>query len=319
MIRTLVLTENLNFLRNIPLKQISGMEIKWYWVDFDSPNENEMKLLDRHFHFHPLAIEDCLHYLQRPKLDYYETYNFFVLHALNQNTLDPEEIDIFVGSNYIVSFHLKPSREIEHVWQRIVKYKTVREKGPSFIAYLITDTLVDQYFPAVHQIEDHLNQLNNNLKSQSVRHLINEVFNVRVDLLKLRGLISSMRDVLNRIVNSGRLDAFKDYRIYFKNIHHHLVKLSVLIESGRDLTSDMQDSYLSVISYRMNTVMMTLTIITSIFIPLTFISSIYGMNFKYMPELTWRYGYFMVLGVMAIVGIGMFLWCKSRGWFDVYK
>ncbi|GAB7387092.1 hypothetical protein BSNK01_09280 [Bacillaceae bacterium] len=138
-------------------------------------------------------------------------------------------------------------------------------------------------------------------------------------MLKLRREIDSSRDLLFHILNSERLNGFAEYREYFTDIHDHLLKLSEMIESSREITSDMRDSYLSINSDRMNTIMMTLTVITTIFIPLTFIAGIYGMNFEYMPELKWRYGYFMVLGIMAILGTGMFFWFKRRGWFDIYK
>ena len=126
-----------------------------------------------------------------------------------------------------------------------------------------------------------------------------------------------MRDLLYRTLNSDRLPGFKEHKIYFSDIHDHLLKLSDMIESSREITSDLRDSYLSINSNRMNTNMMVLTVITSIFIPLTFVAGIYGMNFEYMPELTWKYGYFMALGIMTCIGISMFLWFKRKGWFDV--
>lgn len=124
-----------------------------------------------------------------------------------------------------------------------------------------------------------------------------------------------MRDLLYRILNSERLPDFKKHKLYFSDIHDHLLKLSHMIESSRDMTSDMRDSYLSVNSNRMNKNMIVLTVITTIFIPLTFIVGIYGMNFENMPELKWKYGYFLVLGIIAFVGISMFLWFKRKGWF----
>jgi magnesium transporter len=315
LIRTLAFTKDLKLKHDLPLEQLSSPEIIWYWADFNVPSEEEVKLLDLHFHFHPLAIEDCIHFLQRPKLDYYDGYHFFVLHALNQKTLTPEEMDMFVGNNYLITFHLTELREVEEVWQRASTNEKVWKKGSINIVYLLMDKIVDQYFPSAYQIEDHLNELNNNTNEQPTRTLIDQVFDIRRDLLKLRRIIVSMRDLLYRILNSERLEGFKEYKVYFSDIYDHLLRLTEMIESSRDITSDMRDSYISLNSNRMNKIMMTLTIISSIFIPLTFVAGVYGMNFEYMPELKWKYGYFLLLGIMTVIGISMYLWFRRKGWF----
>ncbi|MFC3883485.1 magnesium/cobalt transporter CorA [Bacillus songklensis] len=319
MIRTLAITKELKRLHNVPLEQLSDSNIDWYWVDFDAPTEQEATMLEQYFHFHPLAIEDCFHFLQRSKLDYYEGYSFFVLHALNQKTLDSEELDLFVGENYIVTFHFKHLKGVETVWQQLISNEPLWDKGPKHVAYMLIDTLVDEYFPSLYQIEDGLNQIASNEHHQSIRTLIGEVFTIRGELLKLRRTIIPMRDLLYRILNSERLNIVKDQKSYFTDVYDHLLKLTEIVESNRDMTSDMRDNYLSLNSNRMNAIMTTLTIISSIFIPLTFISGVYGMNFEHMPELQWRYGYFVILGLMAAVAIGMLRWFKRKGWFNIYK
>ncbi|TCP19500.1 magnesium transporter [Scopulibacillus darangshiensis] len=316
MIRTLAITNDSQILQNVPLEQLSDPHIKWFLVDFNMPSEKEGLMLDKHFHFHPLAIEDCFHLLERPKLDYYEAYNFFVFHVLNQKTLDPEEIDMFVGKDYIVTFHMKELKEVDIVWERLLTDKNLWDKGKTHVFYMLMDKLVDEYFPALYQIEDRLNKTEGKSIDKSIRWLIDEVFDIRGDLLKLRRIIVPMRDLLYRILNSEHLDINEDQKVYFTDIYDHLLKLTEMIDSNRDITADMRDSYLSLNSNRMNTIMMTLTIISSIFIPLTFIAGVYGMNFENMPELKWRYGYFIVVGFMAALGIGMVLWFKHKGWFD---
>lgn len=319
MIRNLAITHNLELLRDLPIEKLSDPEIAWYWVDFNEPSEEESMLLSNHFHFHHLAVEDCFNFLQRPKLDYYEGYDFFVLHALNYKTLEPIEVDMFIGEKYIITFHFSPLREVDTVWHRVESNAEYWGKGSAYISYMIIDKLVDDYFPTVYQIEDQLSEIENKEKKQSIRILMDEVFDIRSDLLHLRRTIVPMRDLLYRILNSDRIKEIQEHKPYFADIYDHLLKLTEMIDSNRDLTSDMRDSYISITSNRMNTIMMTLTIISSIFIPLTFIAGVYGMNFQYMPELAWRYGYFIVLGVMATVGIGMFLWFKRKGWLDYYK
>ncbi|KIV59295.1 metal transporter [Aneurinibacillus migulanus] len=317
MISTLVLTDELELIENIPVTQLSAVNPLWYWVDFQAPTEEEGRLLDTYFHFHPLAIEDCFHFLQRPKLDYYDTYNFFVLHALNLDTLDAEEVDMFIGDNFIVSFHLTPLREIREVWEKIRENQDMWTEGPTYIGYLIIDKLVDYYFPAVYEIEDNLNELDSTMKESFSRRLMDEVFDIRGDLIKLRRIVTSMRDLLYRILNSERLRQFKESRVYFTDVHDHLLRLSEIVDASRDITADMRDSYISMTSHRMNNIMMTLTIISSVFIPLTFIAGVYGMNFDYMPELKWKYGYFIIWGVMLGVAGSLFWWFRRKGWFDM--
>ncbi|CAH0344124.1 magnesium/cobalt transporter CorA [Bacillus sp. CECT 9360] len=312
MIRTFAVMNDLKVMNDLPLNRLSDPDVKWYWVDFDAPTEEEAMLLKTHFDFHPLAIEDCLQFLQRPKLDYYDGYDFFVLHTLNQVSLTPEEVDVFVGENFIVTFHLSASPEMQMVHQRLMEDDNSLDKGTLYVFYLIMDKIVDEFFPNIYKIEDDLNEFET---KEANKNFIEGVFELRSQLLKMRRTIFPMRELVYRILNSERVIIPKEERVYFMDIHDHLLKLSEMIESNREMTTDIRDSYISLNSNRMNAIMKTLTVMTSIFIPLTFIASIYGMNFEYMPELTWHRGYFGVLGVMLVVGLGMLIWLWRKGWF----
>jgi magnesium transporter len=149
-----------------------------------------------------------------------------------------------------------------------------------------------------------------------IKQIMKQVFETRSGLLKLKRTIFPMRDLLYRLLNSERLSIPKSERTYFMNVYDHLIKLSELISANMDFTAEIRENYISVNSYRANTVMMTLTVITTIFMPLTFIAGVYGMNFENMPELRWEYGYFYVLGGMVFLSIMMFIWFKRKGWFD---
>lgn len=302
--------------RNLPLEEVKAPDIAWYWVDFNEPTQQEGMLLQDLFHFHPLAIEDCFHYTQRPKIDHYEDHDFFVLHALNQLELTSMEVDLFVGANFIVSYHGVAIREIEDVWAHVPTDRKAHQRGPLFVAYLIMDKLVDQYFPSLYQIEEHLDSLEENERGLSVRRLMTQVFDIRTDLLKLRRTVFPMRDLLYHVLHSERIPGAADYRVYFTDVYDHLLKLSEMIESNRDMTADLRDSYLSVNSNRMNSIMMILTVITTIFMPLTLLTGIYGMNFENMPELHWHYGYYVVLGVMGTISAIMFWWFRRKGWIN---
>lgn len=318
MIRTCAVTKEFDVMYNVPLRFVNSADISWYWVDFHEPTEDEAKLLADFFHFHPLAIEDCLEYVQRPKLDFYDQYLFVVLHAIEESSMEAEEVDLFVGQNFVVSFHKQSIHAVNEVWERIKSEEDVQQ-GPFHVMYRIIDKIVDDYFPPIYHIEDVLNELEENANDETIQEIIEKVFDIRSDLSKLRRTIVPMRDLLYRIIHSERLQRMKERQLYFHDIYDHLLKLAEMIETNREITSDIRDSYLSLNSNRMNTIMMTLTVITTIFMPLTFISSIYGMNFDYMPELHWKYGYFAVLGVMAVIAIAMFFWFKRNGWFRFHK
>jgi len=312
MIRILAATEQDKILKDITLDQLQNSNIKWFWVDFESPSEEEERLLSDYFHFHPLSIEDCLHYLQRPKLDYYEGYDFYVLHTIDQETLQPIEIDLFVSKEFIVSFHYNKSPEIDTILNDGFEEKKLLNKGILYIFYLILDKIVDHYFPTAYKLEDMVNDIEAKAGSQN---LMRHIFEIRNQLLKLRRTIAPMNELIYRILNSERVQIPKEERFYFMDIYDHLQKILEIINSNREITNDIRDSYITINSYRMNNIMKTLTVLTSIFIPLTFIASIYGMNFKYMPELYWPWGYYSVLGVMVIVGSTMIFFLWRKGWF----
>jgi magnesium transporter len=315
MIRTIAVSKNFELIKDLPIMDLLNGDYQWYWIDFILPTDEEIEYLRNPLHFHPLAIEDCIHHLQRPKLDYYENYTFFVTQSLNQQTITREEIDFFLAENYIITFHHQPSTEIDEVWKRATLSTSLDKWEPSHVLYLVLDKMVDNYFPLVYQIEDRLNEIDENSKGRTMEVLLEDLFDTRHHLLSLRHTITPMRDLIYRVLNSQRLTSIQGKREYYSDIHDHLLKLTEMIEANRELTTDIRDSYISINSHQTNHVMKVLTVITTIFMPLTFIAGLYGMNFHYMPELSWKYGYFAILGLMILVAIGMSVWFKKKGWF----
>jgi len=241
-----------------------------------------------------------------------------VLHALNEQTLDAEEIDLFISAKFLVSYHHQEKSEMNEAWEQVKNEIHSRKGwsgGPMAAAYTVMDKLVDKYFPCLYTLEDELADLESNSESESVEDLMSKVFGLRGRLLKMRRTIVPMRDLMYRILNSQHVQSNGEERIYFGDIYDHLLKLSDMIDADREMTSDLRDSYISLNSNRMNSIMKTLTVITTVFMPLTLIAGIYGMNFVVMPELEWKYGYFGVLLFMLVVGIGMFRWFRRSGWF----
>ncbi|MBN8202931.1 magnesium/cobalt transporter CorA [Bacillus sp. NTK034] len=317
MIRIQAVNKKNELEKNITLERLKAEweGYKWFWVDFDQPTEEETAELDKTFHFHPLAIEDCVVKLQRPKMDYYEDYSFFVTHSLNHINEDKQEINFFIGSNYIVSYHHELSKEMNDVWERLSLSKKINKWDPYLVMYHIIDKIVDNYFPIVYQLEDRLSLIEDNPNDETMEELLEKLFDIRHHLLQIRYTVIPMRDLIYRVINSHRLKGVKERYEYFADIHDHLLKLTEMIDGNRELTTDIRDSYLSINSHQTNRVMRVLTVITTIFMPLTFIAGIYGMNFENMPELTWKYGYFETLFLMFIIALGMFWWFKKKGWF----
>ncbi|WP_066308450.1 magnesium/cobalt transporter CorA [Bacillus sp. FJAT-29814] len=315
MIRTIAVNKKHELVQDIEITRLINGEFLWYWIDFNQPSEPEVEFLRDPLSFHPLAIEDCILHLQRPKLDYYENYTFFVTQSLNQESITRDEVDFFLSENYIVTFHHQPSLEINEVWNRLSQSNQIKKWDPSHVLYNVIDKMVDNYFPLVYKIEDQLNEIDENSRGRLMEDLLEDLFDTRHQLLTMRHTITPMRDLIYRILNSQRMEAMQGKMVYFSDIHDHLLKLTEMIEASRELTTDIRDSYISINSHQTNHVMKVLTVITTIFMPLTFIVGLYGMNFQYMPELSWKYGYFLVLIVMVLVGLGMSWWFKKKGWF----
>jgi magnesium transporter len=316
MIRILAVTSDQRILQLDSLDDLAKHPVQWYWADFCAPDSGEAKLLDSYFHFHPLAIEDCLFYLQRPKMDHYGDVHFLVLHALSQDPPGTQEVDLFVGPNYLVSYHMQPRRELESAWEKILNKPHWETHGCIHAAYTVMDELVDEYFPTAQAIEDQILEFETGPLEQGTQQKLVQVFEIRNKLLKLRKTVVPMRELLYRILNTQRIEEMQYYHMFFTDIYDHLLKLGEIVESNRDMTSDLRDHYMSLSANRMNTIMKTLTVITVIFMPLTFIAGIYGMNFNYMPELTWHGGYFGVLVVMGLLAFAMYALFKVKGWFD---
>lgn len=319
MIHTLGLTLDQQLITDFPLEDIKKNKFEWYWVDFDEPTTLENSLLKSFFHFHPLTIEDALTLLQRPKMDYYDDYYFTVLNKLHPQELEAEEVNLFVSEKFIVTYHKSPVPEFDFVRKRLLSHPNNWERGTIFVMYQTIDKIVDGFFPIVYNIEDHLNSIEDEMDYKNNVAMMNNVFDIRSDLLHIRRTVLPMRDLLYRILNSTNLNLNSEEKTYFSDIYDHLVKLTEMVESNRELTADMRDSHMSMSAIRMNNIMMTLTVVSTIFIPLTFIAGVYGMNFINMPELTWRYGYFIVLGVMTFIGVNMLLYFKKRGWLNSSK
>ncbi len=317
LIRILAITKDLELNCDLSLKEVENEKLLWYWIDFDVPTDAETKLLESHFKFHPLAVEDCISNTNSAKFDHYVDYNFFILNSVDMEKLRPEEVSLFVSDKYVVSYHKSVAVGLDAAWDKVKINKKNWTKGTAYVAHQIMDKIVDYFFPVAYELEEKLDNIDINEEEDTVYNLINRLFEIRKDLLRLRKIINAMRDLLYRIINSEKLEDFNEHKMYFSDIHDHLLKLSSMVESSREMTADIRDNYLSVNSAKLNRNTMVLTVVTTIFNPLTFIVGVYGMNFMFIPELNFKYGYFVVMGVMATIAIVMYRWFKKKGWMDL--
>lgn len=291
------------------------------WIDMQSPSQDEYKLVLEHtFHFHPLAIEDAINDIHLPKIDDYGSYLYLVFHTVGLGrepmAIETEEVDVFLGLNYLVTIHDQPRRSIDRAWDTDHHVATGLARGPAMLLYEMLDNQVDSYIPIIDAFEAQLERLGDDIfrSNENERDLLNRLLTSKSSSLRLQRILAPQRELLGRLATNEYRSVPAPARIYFRDVYDHLARLANLAESTRDLAGSTIETHLALVNNRMNEIMKVLTIMSSIFIPLSFIAGIYGMNFDYMPELSWRYGYLMVWGIFLLVGFGLLYMFKRRKW-----
>jgi magnesium transporter len=291
------------------------------WVDLEAASREEGGLLADVFSFHHLAIDDCYNsHIDPAKVDDYGDHLFIVAQALRyepeQRRLDATELDLFLGPNYVVSFHEEPLPFVDALRRRCSEGGPDLARGADFLAHALLDGLVDDYQPAVELIDETLERLEELVLGEPRTAFLQEILLLKRNVQRLRRTIIPQRDVINRIARGEFPRAVREEsHVYYRDIYDHVLRVEQLVESVRDLADGVLSTYLSAVNNRMNEVMKTLSVVAGIFLPLTLIASIYGMNFENMPELGWEWGYFAILGAMAVTGTMLVLLFKLRRWF----
>ncbi|UXU84336.1 magnesium/cobalt transporter CorA [Mammaliicoccus sciuri] len=290
-------------------------EKKWIWVDLNEPTKEESEILVDYFDFHPLSVEDATQVQQRPKFKQYDDYQFIVFHALDLKTLESEEVDIFIGDDFIVTFHRERYEEIDTIKRKLFN-ETIEINEPKDILLHILDDIVDNYFPFIYDIEDKVfNFEDRHNLDITTKTLIDDTFDLREELLIIKRTVQPMKDLVYRMREGKVLHLNEQQFLFITHINDHLMKQMEMVDSSREMTSDIRDNYISLNSFKMNNIMKILTIYSVVFMPLTLIAGIYGMNFTNMPELEWHSGYYIVLIIMAIIAIIMLIVFKKKRWF----
>jgi len=327
MIRSLCFIPNQEPRSDIPVKEYASQLANpeaLLWIDFDNePDESAEPILTGIFHFHPLAVDDALQETHTPKVDDWGEYIYLVLNTMVFNPADSlslatNELDVFLGKNYVVTHHDEPIASIEKARIAFLRDKRYTSHGPDHLLYKIIDDLVAEYMPIAEAIDDQIDRVEDEVLTKAAPDTLERIFSLKRILLSMRRIIAPQREVLNKLARDDFEVIDPHDRIFFRDIYDHLVRLHDVNESMRDLVSGSLDTYLSVINNRMNDVMKTLTIITTLFMPISFITGFFGMNFfEPVAGLTdWTSRITFGLAMMVFIGlpIGMFLWMRRRTW-----
>lgn len=300
----------------LPANQESG--VTWIHVE-GLQNVSLIQELAKRYHIHPLTVEDILNVDQRPKVEEFENYLFITLKMLIWNekkcTFSTEQIHFILGKNFLLSFQEGENTYFKPIGERLrgSANQRMRQQGSDYLVYRLMDLIVDYYFVVLEGLGDQIEQIEDIIITDPKPENTRTIYRLKRRLMTLRKSIWPLREVISHLIQMDNI--FTPFtRIYLRDLYDHVVQAIDTVETCRDISASLLDVYLSSITNRMNEIMKTLTIIATIFIPITFIASFYGMNFQDMPELHWRYGYITVIALMIIMVFGMFVYFRKKKW-----
>lgn len=295
------------------------------WADLRGETYEELKearnILLNAFKFHPLTVEDCLETRNQPKVEVFPDYLYFIVHGVKPEITTTvnfvtKELDGYLGKNFVVTFHAERFKSIKLVKQQIRNSPFAFQRGAAYLLHQILDQLVDLYMPIVDDYDKYINKLEQRvfLMRKGNNAILEEIMDLRRSVARLRRISARQLEVLYRMSHGEFPQIPENVLPFYRDVHDHLVRISDLSESYRDLVSGLFDIHFSIVANRTNDVMKVMTIFSAIMLPLSVIAGIYGMNFDNMPELKTKYGYFATLGVMAIVAGGLLIYFWRKGW-----
>lgn len=291
------------------------------WVDVTDPTEDDFRLIEEQFGFHPLAMEDARKQNQRAKMDEYDGYLFITMRGAAPGVEDmasdegfAQEIDAFLGPRYLVTVHRGECSALSETRRRWQQRPGRIPDEPAFLLYVLFDTVVDGYFPVIDALDDAIDAIEDEAFSPSSMADIGPALVLKRRLLLLRQTLAPMRDLANSLLRAD-LDLVPNAtRVYYQDVYDHTLRLLEQVDLHRDILTSALEAQLAQISNRLNQVMKTLTSISAILMTLALVAGIYGMNFRHMPELEWRYGYFAALGAMGVIAVGLAAFFRKIRW-----
>ena len=291
------------------------------WINIDGIHNVEIiEKIGNHFNLHPLLLEDIVNTEQRPKIEEYDNALFITLKLLSYNNstseIESEHISFVLTKDVLISFQEDDNDSFISLRNRIeAGIGSIRQKKSDYLLYILLDFIVDNYFSIIEEIGEAIENLEEELFENPQPSSLQTIQNNKKDLLILRKSIYPLRECINKLQNNDSNIIHKTTEKYFHDVYDHTIQIVENIENYRDINLGLKDIYLSSISLKMNRIMQVLTIISTIFIPLTFIVGLYGMNFDFMPELHWKYGYFFVWGLILAISISLVVVFKKKKWF----
>ncbi|MFH1408987.1 MAG: magnesium/cobalt transporter CorA [Nanoarchaeota archaeon] len=291
------------------------------WINISGLHDvSAIEAIGNHFNLHPLLLEDVVNTEQRPKLEDYDGYLFLVMKMLSfddtKRKLITEQLSLIISKRFVITFQERPGDPFDAIRERLRTAKgKVRKLGTDYLAYTLIDAVVDNYFVILETFGDYVDDIREELLANPTVKSLETIHYLKREMILLRKSVWPVREVINSLTRSESGIIAKQTFVYLRDIYDHTIVIIDTLETNRDSISGMMDLYMSSVSNRMNEIMKVLTIIATIFIPLTFVAGVYGMNFRFMPELDWRYGYFMVWGVIILMAGLMVLYFKKKGWF----
>lgn len=291
------------------------------WINIEGIHNTELiESLGNHFGHHPLLMEDIVNTLSRPKLEEYDDYLFLNLKMLgiskDQKSIFSEQVSLILGKNYVISFQEQSGNIFDSIRIRIKESKgNIRKRKADYLFYRLIDAVVDHYFFIIEHLSEKIEKLESIILKKQTSDNLRQIQELKTQLIEIRKVISPLREAVGLLQKDEVKLIHKNILQYFRNVYQNLIQVSESIDIYREMTKNLMDLYQSGINNRMNQVMQVLTVIATIFIPLTFIVGIYGMNFDYMPELRWKFGYFFIWGIMILVVFFMLFYFKRKKWF----
>ena len=290
------------------------------WINIDGIHKIEViETIGRQFDLHPLLLEDIVNTGQRPKMEDFGNYIFLVLKMLRysgeNHEVEAEQVSLILGSNFVISFQEREGDVFDTIRERIRKGKgRIRKAGADYLAYALIDAIVDNYFIVLETLGEEIEDIEEELTRNPTLKMLHKIRGLKKEMIFLRKSVWPLREVVSGLQRGETVLIQQSTQVYLRDIYDHTIQVIDSIESFRDMLSGMLDIYLSSISNKMNEVMKLLTIFAAIFIPLTFVAGIYGMNFEFMPELKWHWGYPAILIAMATIATALLVYFKRKKW-----
>jgi len=289
-----------------------------FWLDIEAPDESDYELLEHTFKFHPLTIEDIRHQNQRPKVDEYPDYNFTVifLAVWENDEIALREHHLYVGAHYLITVHHEPSAELKELQERIHKSPDLTHGKPAFLTYLAIDALVDTTFPVLEKLDDEVDVLEDEITAKATQDSLQRIYHLKHTVTELRRFLGAQRDVFQALITHGIHLQQQDMTLYYRDVYDHIVRQYETADSLRDLLTSAMDVYLSTVSNRLNQTTKALTVIASLFLPLSFLTGFYGMNFAYLVTVleTPTAAFLLGIGTMVIAILIQLYFFRRRGW-----